>query len=155
MSKTYKKYRRGIKAVIFKDSEKGRLFLVLHRIKRWKGFELLKGGKFSSESYVGALKREIREELGCKPKNIKRLPFEDKFDYPVKHRAVFKKKGQISVCYVCEIVGLTDGGVKKIKLGDEHDKYQWVDFKKAMKLLTYNNSKKILKSANSFLKNVE
>lgn len=147
MLKTYKKYRRGIKVVIHKNNKKGRLFLVLHRIKRWEGFELLKGGRFLSESYIGALKREIREELGCKPKNIKKLPFEDKFDYPEKHRAVFEKKGQISVCYVCEIVG-------KIKLNDEHDKYQWVDSKKAVKLLKYNNGKKLLKFANSFLKNV-
>lgn len=148
MLKTYKKYRRGIQAVIYKNSKKWRLFLVLHRIKRWKGFELLKGGKFSGENYLGALKREIREEISCKPKNIKKLSFEDKFDYPEKHRGVFRKKGQISICYVCEIAG-------KIELNDEHDKYQWIDFKKAMELLTYNNSKKFLKFANSFLKNVE
>ena len=150
MAKIYKKYRRGIRAVIYKKNKNGLLFLVLHRIKRWRGYELLKGGKFSKETFDQALKREIKEEINCQPLNIKKLSIKDKFDYPLIHQAIFKRKGQISVCYVCEI-----NCPQKIKLGDEHDGYKWLDFKKALKILTHNNTKKILKHANSFLKNVK
>jgi len=150
MPKTYKKYRRGIRAVIYKKDKKGFLFLVLHRIKRWRGYELLKGGKFSDETYLQALKREIKEESNCRAESIKKLPIKDKFDYPKKHQSIFKRKGQVSVCYACEIICL-----KGLKLGEEHDEYKWLDFKNAVKILTYSNSRKVLRYANSFLKNAE
>jgi len=150
MIKVYKKYRRGIRAVIYKKDKKGFLFLVLHRIKRWKGYELLKGGKFSKETYFQALKREIKEETDCRAESIKKLPIKDKFDYPQKHILIFKRRGQISVCYVCELSCLS-----KIKLVDEHDKYYWLDFKRALRKLSYGNSKKILRYTNSFLRNAK
>ena len=73
---------------------------------------------------------------------------EEKF---LRHRVpIFKKIGHISVCYVCEL-----NCQDKIKLGDEHDKYKWLDFRKALGKLTYNNSKKILRYTNCFLENAE
>jgi len=148
MTKTYKRYRKGIRAVIYKKSKKGLLFLVLHRVKRWRGYELLKGGKLSKETFLQALKREIKEETACRAQNIKKLSIIEKFDYPLIHQPIFKRKSCILVCYICEISCSQD-----IKLGDEHDGYKWLDFKKALKILTHKSTKKVLRYTNSYLKN--
>lgn len=151
MNKVYKQYRKGVRVVVYKKDKKDKfLFLILHRIKRWKGWELVKGGKFSHETYLEAAKREIKEETNCCAQYIQKLNIKDKFDYPKEYQAVFKKKGQISVCYVCEITCQNE-----INLNDEHDKYEWLNFQKAFKKLTHSNSKKILKYANQFLKNTK
>ena len=64
-----RKYRKYIVAVVFlrrKDPQ----FLILHRKKNWKGWELPKGGLIECEKELKCLKREIREETGLKKINI-------------------------------------------------------------------------------------
>ena len=60
-----KKIRKGVSAVVFRARGKVPEFLILHRIKRWKGWELLKGGRRSRENPLDTLKRELMEEIGA------------------------------------------------------------------------------------------
>ena len=148
-----KKIRRGVAAVIFrkpKGNNKEAEFLILHRVKRWTGWELLKGGKNKKESILNSLKREIREEIGVKKfKLIGRLPLDLKFKIP---KIYTQELGFTEVSfstYLIEYGGKIDLHNNKVK---EHDKYKWAKIKEANKLLTYKDTKKELKVAYSFMK---
>src|SRR3972149_1220080 len=78
MTKTRIKFRRYAFAVVFRKNDADRKhengekysFLVFHRKKNWRGWEILKGGLMGDESEIQALKREIREETGAKKYKI-------------------------------------------------------------------------------------
>ncbi len=137
-------YRKGVRLIVYKKEKNNILYLVLKRKLRWIGYETPKGGKLNSESDIKAITRELKEETSLKPKKIIPLNIKEKFNYPKKHQEVFNKKGMISNCYLIE-------GIGKIKLSKEHSSYKWLDYKKALSLLTYSNQKKILKKSNKIL----
>ena len=146
-----KKVRHGIAAVIFrKHKNKEPEFLILHRIKRWTGWELLKGGKNRKESTLTSLNREIREEIGAKKfKLIGRLPFDLKFKIPKKYTLEIGFTEVNLSAYLVEYNSKIDIHHNEVI---EHDKYKWAKFKDAVKFLTYNDTKKELKVAYSFMK---
>ncbi|MEM3405394.1 MAG: NUDIX domain-containing protein [Candidatus Pacearchaeota archaeon] len=140
------KYRKGIRLVVYKKEKNRILYLVLKRKLRWKGYELIKGGKKEKENDLQAIKRELKEETNLTPLKIKKLNLIDKFIYPDKYKKIFKKNGFIARCYLVEV------GSKKIKLSKEHSSYKWLPYIKAKNILSYDNAKKILKIANKILK---
>jgi len=46
---------------------------------------------------------------------------------------------------------LAETKTKKIKISFEHLNYQWLPYKKALEVLSFENAKEILKKANQFL----
>jgi len=136
------KYRKGIGAVIYRKTKEDSVFLILHRKKNWEGWELLKGGIIDGEDELTSLKREIKEETGLKKyKIIKKTGKAIKYKWPKQfakdHRIYF---GAEHVFYLIET------SISKIKIDKrEHDDYKWVTGEEALKLLTYNNHKRILK----------
>jgi len=117
-------------------------FLILHRIKNWKGWELPKGGLKEGESESKCLKREIKEETGTK-----RYKIITKTKHFIKYRFSkgFLKDNHIfygakGYVYLVELFS------KKIKIDrGEHDRFLWVNKEEALELLTHKNHKIALK----------
>lgn len=95
------------------------------------------------ETQLQTAEREIKEETG-----LTKLRFEN--DFKEKINFFYRKEGQTIfkevVFYLAE---LTEG--QEVKVSEEHAGYKWLNYEKAMKTLTYNNTKKILEKADKFL----
>jgi 8-oxo-dGTP pyrophosphatase MutT (NUDIX family) len=145
-----KKIRKGAAAVIFRKKGKETEFLVLHRIKRWKGWEMLKGGRRGREKPPDTLKREMMEELGALNFNlIGKIPFTLYFKIDKKHVREMGYTHMKFPVFLVEYNGLvvTSGNTPK-----EHSGHKWVPFKKALKMLTFSTGRQELKAAHKYMK---
>jgi 8-oxo-dGTP pyrophosphatase MutT (NUDIX family) len=136
-----RKFRKGVFAVVFIKNKKPE-FLIFHRIKNWRGWEFLKGGIKENENEAECLKREIAEETGAKKYKIfARTRYMIRYRWPREYMKDNRKfHGAEGRLYVVQLYN------KKIKIDrTEHDKYKWVDEKKALKYLTYLNLRNALK----------
>jgi len=140
------KYRKGFFAVVYKKQKnifgKEKIkYLVLKRKLHWKGWEFPKGGIENKEKIKDAIKREIKEETGFYPKKIKKHNLSGRFKYSKKYKDRPDFIGQTYSLYSIEL-----NTKNKIKVDrKEHKKYNWMDFKKALNVLTWPNQKKCLK----------
>ena len=136
------KYRKGIGAIIFRETSEGTRFLIFHRTKNWQGWELLKGGIQEGESSLNSLKREIMEETGIKDyKIIKSTIKTIKYDWP----EFFAKDHKLYTGAEHEFFLVKTDQKDVIIDKNEHDNFKWVDQEEALKLLTYNNHKEVLR----------
>ncbi|MCW3997152.1 MAG: NUDIX domain-containing protein [Candidatus Bathyarchaeota archaeon] len=119
-------------------------YLLLHYEQGHWGF--VKGNVEFNESEKTTVIRELEEETGIiAAKFIK--GFREKVTYVyVRHgKPVFKQV----------IFFLIETHSKEVSLSFEHIDFKWVQFLDAMKFLTFNNSKNVLKKADYFLKTRE
>jgi len=138
------KYRKAIFVVVYSKTNSSVEYLILHRKKHWKGWEFPKGGVEAGESLKKTVSREIKEETGLKALKIRKFKENGKYKYD---REFADRKGLIGQSY-----SLFSAEVKKAKVKfdkKEHDGYKWVNFAKAMKVLTWRNQKRCLKIVNS------
>jgi len=127
---------KKVRAIIY-DIKNGEFyFLILHRILRWKGWEILKETLEKKETPLKALKRGIEEETKLKDfKIIKSLNREEKWIL-----------GSINYSIIDTFLVRADMS-QKISLKQEiveHDKYEWVDRKTAVRKLTWPKTKELL-----------
>ena len=142
------RYRKAVFCVIYKKQNKEKkenkiLYLLLKRKLHWRGWEFPKGGCELKESVEKCIKREIIEETGQTSTNIKNHNVQGKYKY----EKAFKDRpniiGQTYKLYSAELKN------KKIKLDKlEHSDYKFINFKKALSLLTYPNQRKCLRIVN-------
>lgn len=135
-------------AIIFRR-EKGKVYyLVLHyppdkKIPSSKGhWDYVKGHIENGEALEDTIRRETREESG-----IEDLKFVEGFKEWFKY--FFRRKGK----NIFKIVTffLAETRAKKIKLSYEHLDYKWLPYEDALKQLTFENAKKVLKKARNYL----
>ena len=146
------KTRKGAAAVIYRIKEGKPEFLILHRVRRWTGWEMLKGGRKGKGGALATLKRELSEEIGAersKTRIVGRIPFILKFktspDYTKQYGFTHMELPSFLVEY---------NGKANIRKNEviEHDKYTWLPLKDAIKILKYSTSKNELKAAHKFMK---
>ena len=119
---------------------------MLKRKLHWKGWEFPKGGVDSKESIKKTIIREVKEETGQIPKNIKNHRVTGKYKYHEELRDRRGIKGQTYSLYSVELPK------EKIKVDEvEHTAYKWVSFDKAVKKLTWPNQRKCLRIVNKTL----
>ncbi len=136
------KYRKAIFAVVYAREKEKIFYLLLKRKLHWEGWEFPKGKIETGEKMTQTVQREIKEETGLK---IKRGSIKD---HKISGKYLYKKKlkdrpgiiGQTYHLFSCEV---EKGKVKLDKL--EHSNYRWVEFSKAIKLLTHSNQRKCLR----------
>ncbi|MCX8202309.1 MAG: NUDIX domain-containing protein [Candidatus Micrarchaeota archaeon] len=141
------KTRKGISAVIFRMKGKEPEFLILHRIKRWTGWEMLKGGRIGREKPLNNLKRELREEIHAEESKIGAviiLPFKLSFKTPPEYVKKYKYTAMEFQSFLVEYNGKVSIKGNSVL---EHDGYEWVSFEKAEKMLTHDSSKDLLRKA--------
>jgi len=129
---------KKVRAIIY-DLKNGQFyFLIIHRILRWRGWEVLKETIEPSETPLQALKRGIKEETGLKNyKIIKNL-------HAYEEWKALGNKYKIIATYLVKADKKQKISLKqKVR---EHDKYQWLDKKTALKKLTWPKTKQLIKS---------
>jgi len=141
------KIERSAGAIIFRK-ENGKIFYLLlyypslsHRAEK-NFWDFPKGHIEKGESEMDTVKREIFEETG-----IKEFKILDGFKEQIKY--FFKWQGKTILKFVTFYLAETKE--KEIKISPEHIDWRWADFETALSLLTHQNSKEILKKAQSFL----
>ena len=128
---------KKVRAIIY-DIKNGEFyFLILHRILRWKGWEMLKETIEKKETSLEALERGIIEETGLK-------------DFEIIENLGKKEKWTLgSVNYSIVDTFLVRANMsQKISLKQEiveHDKYAWVDRKTAIRKLTWPKTKELFR----------
>ncbi len=140
-----KNYRPSLFIVVYRKNSNIR-YLLLKRKLHWTGWEFPKGGKEKGETIKQTITREVKEETGLLPLKIKKHNESGSFNYDsrtIEERGFF---GQRFELYSVEI---PRGKIQIDSL--EHSTYCWVDFEKAMQLLTWDNQKKCLEKVNSWL----
>ncbi|MBI2647172.1 NUDIX domain-containing protein [Candidatus Woesearchaeota archaeon] len=128
-------------AIVFKRQKDNSVkYLLLHyEAGHW---DFPKGNQEKKEKNEQTAAREIKEETG-----IEDIEFLDDFREIIKY---FYKKGEETV-YKEVVFFLAQSATEEVKLSFEHIGYAWASYEHAMKKLTFNNSKELLKKANEFL----
>ena len=134
---------KQVEGIIFRKKNGSLEFLLLKRIKSRGGFwQFVTGGvEEFDKSLLKCLMRELNEELKIKSSNVKKLIKNvGSFDFEV----VSNSKKNLIKEY---IFGVELDTNFKIKINyKEHEKFEWVDKKGALKFLKFEDNKKALKS---------
>ena len=132
--------RKGVLAIIMREGK----FLILRRVRNWKGWEFPKGGIDKGEEEEDALLREIKEETGLENVAIRaRVPYIIKYNYPGGPPSQYS--GAMQSVFV------VDSSSGDVKTGEEHDGHQWVSYGEAMKELKHSAQKNALREAAKIL----
>lgn len=141
------KYRKAVFVVVYANTPRGIEYLILKRKLHWKGWEFPKGGIERFEKGKFSIKRELKEETGLSPLRIKGFSEKGKYNYDKEYSDRPGFIGQDYKLYATEVKYS-----KKIKLDKlEHSGFKWLDFEKAVKILTWPNQKKCLRIVNERL----
>lgn len=127
-------------AVVFRRRKDEIKFLVLHyEAGHW---DFPKGNREKNEKEEQTALREIKEETG-----IEDIKFIDNFRETITY---YYKQEQESV-FKEVIFFLAQSAEEEVKLSAEHIGYAWLSYDNALKKLTFNTSKELLRKANEFL----
>lgn len=129
-------------AVVFRRENSKIKYLLIQYA--WGHWEFPRGLIEKGETLEETARREIEEEVG-----IKDIKFISGFKEWIKF--FFKLKGK-TIMKIATFL-LAETKAKKVKLSFEHKDYAWLEYDEALEKLTFENSKEILKKANSFPKN--
>lgn len=140
-------YRKGVFFVLYRKNKDKVEYLVLHRKLHWRGWEFPKAGLEEGEKEKETIKREIKEEAGgCVILNIKDLKIKGKYKYDRKMADRKPWEGQTYKLFSVKVK------CNRVKIDrEEHDGYKWLNFEKAIGLLTWPNQRKCLKIVNNSL----
>ncbi len=125
----------SVAAVVYYRNE---YLLLKYGLGHW---EYVKGHMESEETEKETIMRELEEETSIKEASIIE-GFNEKYDYLFTSKG--KKIHKFVSCY------LIKSNTKNVTLSFEHVGYKWLSFQKAIKQLTYDNAKKVLKKAHNF-----
>ncbi len=103
---------------------------------------LVKGHKEEGETDKETIIRELKEETGISNAKIIK-GFKERFNYHYKFKgnSFFKTVS----CYLIKT------NVKEVKLSYEHSDYKWLPYDKAIKEVTFDGPKVLIKKAKEFL----
>ncbi|MDQ4073050.1 MAG: bis(5'-nucleosyl)-tetraphosphatase [Thermoproteota archaeon] len=103
-----------------------------------------KGNIESGETEIETIKREVFEETGIDDINII-TDFRQQISY--KYRKKSKLVNKSVIYYLAETKS------SLVVLSFEHNDYIWLGYNEALKKLSFENSRRVLKNANDFLSN--
>ena len=126
--------------VVFRVENGEKYFLLLH----YPGghFDFVKGHVEAGETEEQTLRRELEEETG-----IKDLKLIKGFREPIAY--LYRKEGKMSNKQVVFFLGKTE--TKEIVISHEHQGSLWLKYDEALKQLTFDNARDVLKKAKIFL----
>ena len=133
---------RSAGVILFNKTDGIQFLILKYPSGHW---DFVKGNIEDGEKEKETVKRELFEETGIDSLQIHQ-EFNEKveYNYYKKNRKVHK----IVSYYLAE----TDQ--KEIKLSFEHLDSKWSDYEELMKLITFENSREILKKGNELIKNL-
>jgi bis(5'-nucleosidyl)-tetraphosphatase len=153
-------FEKSIGAVLFRREGNDILYLILqHPLdSKEEYWNFPKGHVEKGETWEETLRREVKEETGIKSlKIISNFYVSNRYFYRAKGNEKIKRKKSKKGINIFKIVTyyLAKTKIEKIKISDEHIDGTWVGYNEAMKMLTYEQSKKVLKKGNDFLEKIK
>ena len=131
-------------AVIFRMDGVTPLYLLLHYYFKGDYWDFSRGNLESGETDMDAAKREIREETALAEPDI---TFVQGFKESVKWFYTWQNIRRTKrVTYF-----LAESRKGEVHVSREHSEYKWLPFLDALKHMTYENSKAVLRKADAFL----
>lgn len=127
-------------AVIFFEKNAERLYLVLHYpAGHW---EFPKGAVEKGETEEIAAKREIREETGI---------VIDYFFEGFKRKIEYRYRRGDGLSHKQVVFFLARANTDAVQISFEHTDYRWLNMDQAMRRLSFENAKSVLRDATAFL----
>ena len=127
-------------AIVFKKNKKPEFLLLHYEAGHW-GFP--KGNQEKGEAEEETVQREVKEETGLSKVKLEKFKEKLTYFYRLKGKTVFKEV----VFYLAECLQPK----KSVKASWEHTGFKWLPFEKALAQITFENEKKVLRKAYSFL----
>ncbi len=125
--------RKKVLAIVYCKEKGKKKYLLLHRKLHWVGWEVVKETMEAEESFEETIRRGMNEEI-----NVTKITIEK--EMPVK--IIMSQDEEIIYAYRIQIDHKEKVDITKEK---EHDDFRWVTKEEALKLLTYENTKEILR----------
>jgi len=130
---------RSAGAVVYRETEEGRLYLLLQNAGRW---DFPKGGVEKGESELQTVRREVEEETGMG--KIEIVPgFRKVIEY------FYRREGKNIHKQVVYVLAKTDD--EAVKISFEHQGFGWFPYREALEKASYDNSKLTLAEAEKFV----
>ena len=148
-------FEKSVGAIVFRSTENGLMFLILDYDDGYRNFP--KGHMEPSETEEQTLRREIKEETGIT--QLKILPgFRKTTHYFYRAKGEEKRRRQqnnraINI-FKTVVNYLAKTPEENVILSPEHIGYAWLSYEDALKRLTYQSNRKILKKAFKILNNL-
>lgn len=135
-NQTTRPEERSAGALVFRRTPSGRVYLLLkYPAGHW---DFPKGNIEKGETPLETMRREVREETGVT--DVRPVEgFEHAIDY------FYNRDGRRIHKQV--IFFLAESHQEKVTISFEHRDYAWLGFEDAMRLVTYPNSKRLLRDA--------
>lgn len=134
-------------ALIFRKSPKrGIVWLLLHNTKGHWDFP--KGNIRKGETELEAAVREVKEETGINDLHFY-AGFEEKITY-FYNKGAYSGKQEMTFKQV--YFHLAETKAKEIEISSEHSGFSWLSENEALSVLTFTNSKALIKKASDFLR---
>lgn len=142
---------RSAGAVIFRDSQKGREYLLLHhqpmgtarasRPASMGHWSFPKGHVEKGETTERTVRREVKEETG-----IAKFEFIPNFKHTIRYFVNYdgEKRMKFVAFFLCSTKQ------KKVTISSEHQGYKWLFYEQAIQTITYASDKQVLKAAEMF-----
>ncbi len=105
-------------------------------------WDLPKGHIERGEKLIDVAKREVEEETG-----LKDIKFIKGFKETIRYFFIFNRKNILKFVTFY----LAETKTKRVKISFEHSGFEWLCYEKALKRLTFKNTKETLKKAHKFL----
>lgn len=123
--------------VVIYRIEKGepKYLILQHERGHW---DFVKGNLEKNEKIRDTMIRETIEETG-----IQDLKFYDDFEKKISY--FYRRSGK--TVYKEVVFGLAETQTEQVKISYEHVAYRWVNYKEALKTLSFENSRKTIKKA--------
>lgn len=134
--------KKGIYAVVYKKVNNEIRYLVMRRSQDWTGWEFVKGGVESGEDFDDTAPRELKEET-----NLEIMLKKSKHESHFYSRKDGKQRKHVMKIYYGEYKG------GEIKIGEEHDGFAFMKLEDALKILSYEDQRKILVDVDWEVKN--
>ena len=138
------KLEKSAGVIVFRRSGNSIKYLLLKY--GWGHWGFIKGHIEPGESEIQTVKREAFEEAGLSDLRFV-FGFRDKieYDYFMKGRKIHK------VVYYY----LAETSQEDVKLSYEHQDFAWLDYENALKRITYDNDRGVLRKAHRYLKQMK
>jgi bis(5'-nucleosidyl)-tetraphosphatase len=127
-------------AVVFRESDKGRMYLLLQNQGRW---DFPKGGVEKGEKELDTVLREVKEETG-----LGRVTIVPGFRRVIEY--FYRRDNKNIHKQVVYLLASTDD--TKVKISSEHQGFGWFLYHHALEKASYDNSKKIMTEAENFIR---
>jgi len=131
---------KSVGAILFRRSKGIEFLLLQYGAGHW---DFPKGGVEEGETEHGTMRREVFEETGIKDISVL-VGFREQINYFYKRTEGLVSKEVIFF--------LAETRSKTVKLSFEHNDFRWLSYSEAYKTLTFENSKRLLKKSDTFLK---